>query len=170
MHSLGAGESKEEILQNPLAVMQVDFSTEEIPWSHGRDLYKLWLELKGDKPWPARRDFSLPRMSNYLEYIILIDVEQNPLDFVVRLCGTGHRPFMKFEPTGASFSTTVNGPEYVARFEKLIELGKPYIGVNQYIPWIEDPHMHHRRMHGIALPLGNDDKTINMMMLLAHYF
>ena len=76
-------------LSNPTDIMKVNFLTEDIPWEYGRDLFALWQSKRKNAPWPTRGAISPMEMKPYLEHIMLIDVERDPLDFRVRLSGTG---------------------------------------------------------------------------------
>jgi hypothetical protein len=149
--------------------MLLDFSIDDIPWQHGKDLYRLWDELRSKKPWPSRKQLSPQNMSPYLKDIMLIDVQNEPSDFVVRLAGTGYMRFIPKDPTGDSIRTFNNGANLMARFAKMLELKKPYLGLDQPIPWA-DPMYQYKRFDGMMLPLsdGNTD-NISILMLLVNY-
>jgi hypothetical protein len=145
--------------------MKLNFLVEDIPWQHGRDLFLLWQSRRQGRRWPARTDISPVDMKAYLPDLMLIDVETGPLDFQVRLAGTGYRRFMPYDPTGTSVKDMPNGEEIFSRFEKLVSLGQPYMGLNMPLMWAS---IDYKRFNGLVLPLGEAD-DIRTLMLLVEY-
>ncbi len=155
-------------MTDPLSVMQLDFSEDDIPWTEGKHFYRLWCSLRGTNRWPSRKQLKPIEMREYLEDIMLIDVRDDPLDFVVRLSGTGYNRFLPHDPTGESIVTFNNGEAVFTRFSKMLALEKPYLGLNQPVPWA-DKMKEYSRFDGMVLPLGDDNNQINILMLLVNY-
>jgi hypothetical protein len=153
---------------NHAGTILFDFKEDNIPWEHGKALYRLWKQEKADKNWPSRKQLSPRDMCAYLPDIMLIDVKRDPLDFVVRLSGTGFHRFIPEDPTGQSVYTFNNGEQICARFAKALETKAPYLGLNQPTPW-PDTMYEYKRFNGIVLPLGEDQEDISMLMLLVDY-
>ena len=107
-------------------------------------------------------------MRDYLPDIMLINVERHPLDFTVRLIGTGYLRYIEKDPTGDSIHTFNNSEYIFTRFAKMLELQSPYLGLNQPIPWA-DPLYQYKRFDGMVLPFGDTNQEITMLLLLVNY-
>ena len=145
--------------------MKLNFLAEDIPWKHGRDLYALWQSKRKNARWPERSALKPVDMKHYLEHVMLIDVKQEPLDFKVRLAGTGYRWYMPYDPTGTRIVDMPNGDEIYVRFSKLLELGQPYLGLNMPLMWAR---IDYKRFNGLVLPLGSGDEIKTLMLLVCY--
>ncbi len=154
-------------MTNPLQIMQLDFSSGDIPWSHGQSLFKLWDKLRGDMPWPSRNQLDPMKMHPYLQHIMLMDVQADHSDFTVRLVGTGYSRFMPYDPTGDSISSFTEGDATLSRLQLMLKIQKPYMILDQEIPWADKMYQY-KKFDGLVLPLGEKD-CINILMLLVHY-
>lgn len=153
---------------DPTDIMTLNFEQDDIPWKHGREVYGLWLQKRGSRNWPSRKDITPSDMLPFLEHVMLIDVQYNPTDFVIRLSGTGYNRFIPYNPTGQRIETLANGPDIHARLQRMLELKQPYLGLDQPVAWA-DTQKQFKRFDGIVLPLGDTDEIINMLLLLVHY-
>ena len=151
------------VLSHPIDSMKLNFLKEDIPWTHGQNLFALWQSKRKNARWPTHRAISPLDMKPYLEHIMLIDVEDDPLDFRVRLSGTGYRWYMPYDPTGTRIQDMPNGDDIFARFSKLLELGQPYLGLNMPLMWAA---VDYKRFNGLVLPLGQADKVTSLMLLV----
>jgi hypothetical protein len=146
--------------------MKLNFLKEDIPWQHGQELFQLWQSRRSGRRWPARSDISPMDMKSFLKDIMLIDVKRDPLDFMVKLSGTGYRRFMPYDPTGTRVADMPNGQEIFVRFSTLLELGQPYLGLNMPLMWAD---IDFKRFNGLVLPLGDGGSEICSLMLLVEY-
>lgn len=152
----------------PTSLMQIDFSREDIPWKHGQILYDLWQQKRENRKWPPPKALRPRDMLPYIEHIMLIDVHQKPLDFTMRLVGTGYSRFVPKDPTGQRIIHLKNGEEVFERFQKAVGLGVPYLGLNQPLAWA-DKYKEFKNFDGIVLLLGETDQHIDMLILLVRY-
>lgn len=141
----------------------LNFLPEDIPWQHGRDLFLLWQSRRKNARWPVRGAIKPGEMKPYLEHIMLIDVDTEPLDFTVRLSGTGYRWFMPYDPTGTRIIDMPNGEDIFVRFSRLLELGQPYLGLNMPLMWAS---IDYKRFNGLVLPLGTAAQVTTLMLLV----
>lgn len=155
----------EQLLASPTDVMKLNFLVEDIPWEHGQQLFSLWQSRRLGRRWPSRSEISPMDMKPYLQDVMLIDVQRDPTDFVVRLAGTGYRRFMPYDPTGTRIIDLPNGEDVFARFERLLALGQPYMGLGLPLMWAS---VDFKRVNGLVLPLG-DGVNVNTLMLLVEY-
>lgn len=165
LSAVGETSGIRSVLSKPTDIMKLNFLREDIPWPHGQNLFALWQSRRANARWPARGAIKPLEMKPYLEHIMLIDVEENPLDFRVRLSGTGYRWYMPYDPTGTRIQDMPNGDDIFARFSRLLELGQPYLGLNMPLMWAD---VDYKRFDGLVLPLGEKNK-ITTLMLLVNY-
>lgn len=155
----------DQVLAHPTDVMKLNFLVEDIPWEHGQQLFNLWQSRRHGRRWPSRTDINPVDMKAYLQDIMLIDVQNAPLDFHIRLAGTGYRRFMPYDPTGTRIADMPNGDEIFTRFERVLALGQPYMGLGMPLMWAS---VDFKRFNGLVLPLG-DGVNVNTLMLLVEY-
>lgn len=67
-------------------------------------LLQLWLDKKGDRDMPCRRDFSPVEMKELLPHIYMIDVLGGGADYRIRLWGTALTDLIGTDYTGALMS------------------------------------------------------------------
>ena len=111
---------------------------------------------------PARRDIEPTEIMELLPYVVLIDVERNPVDFRYRLMGTAVAARFGHDHTGARFSalpqqspgTEVwNTATRILQEKRPIVSHVPYVGFNRWIQNYRD----------ISMPLSEDDDAVNMI-------
>ncbi|WP_417454664.1 PAS domain-containing protein [Kiloniella sp.] len=127
--------------------------------------YKYWLSKCQGGTIPSREDISPAEMVPFLPNILLLDVENEPLDFRFRLIGTRIVPLLKRDYTGELMSTIDNlkSPNSVWKnCCKAVDLAEPvyaftpYVGPKKDILDVED----------LILPLASDGKNVNMLMII----
>ncbi len=127
-----------------------------------RRLYAYWLDRKGDRRMPARRDIDPLDFPYLLGSIMLVDVNRDPLRFRVRLHGTSLVRLSAYELTGKLLDDLPSNAyrEYVLeRCRGLVASGEPIV-------------VHHdrvidgRRRNYEALWLPFADEGIAVTMLL----
>lgn len=127
-----------------------------------RRLHAYWVERKGNRPMPARRDIDPLDFPYLLGSIMLIDVVRDPLRFRVRLHGTALVRLLSYELTGKLLDELPN-PDYrayvIARCSGLVESGKPAI-VHQ------DGALsgRWRKYEALWLPFADDGSAVTMLL------
>jgi hypothetical protein len=93
-------------------------------------LYAYWLERKGTRRYPARRDLDPVDLRYVLGHLMLLDVLHDPLRFRFRLHGTEITSRVQYDLTG-KFLDELPDPAYrdyaVARCEGLVASGEPLV-------------------------------------------
>ena len=71
----------------PFPVPRVGFdpSVSSDPGVH--EFYRYWLDLRGDRRFPSRRDVDPTAIPHLLPNVLLLDIHRDPLDFEYRLIG-----------------------------------------------------------------------------------
>ena len=134
-----------------------DFEVDDIPWQEGRFLFNLWLSKSQNGKLPARSDFEPMELKSVLANIVLIDVEQNPLNLTIRLIGSFISNIIKEDRTGQNIQDNLK------RYSWLIENKKPYF-LSKIVP--EWAPVDYRDYNILALPLAVDGSNVDMAMVL----
>lgn len=83
--------------------VSVKANLQAIPFPDLRLMYDHWLELRGERPMPARADFDPAEVPlRILPNIMMVDVRYEPLAFTYRVWGTGVADLHGVDLTGAS--------------------------------------------------------------------
>lgn len=114
---------------------------------------------------PSRSDIYPEEIHRYLPYIVLIDVEPDPLRFKARLVGTEIVKAIGRDFTGMYFDSFPNIDDLLDRLKALMVSKKPYL-VNDNVQWPEKSFMEY---YALALPLSDNDKDINIIMYGMYY-
>lgn len=131
---------------------------------------KYWLEAcpKNGGLFPARSDMKITDLRSRMAKVGIIDVETDPLDFRYRLIGTWLRNFLFEDYTGRSLrELSGKGPgsklwsilEGVYHDRDPLYCAVPYVG----------PKADYKQASSLYLPLADDHKTINKIMLVANF-
>jgi hypothetical protein len=121
-----------------------------------------WDSKRAGRRMPARRDIEPTEILDLLPYVVLIDVEREPLDFRYRLVGTAVAARIGHDHTGARFSALGpqgRGSEVWNTALRILEEKRPivsyvpYVGFNRWIQNYRD----------ISMPLSENNDDVNMI-------
>jgi hypothetical protein len=121
-----------------------------------------WDSKRAGRRMPARRDIEPTEILDLLPYVVLIDVEREPLDFRYRLVGTAVAARIGHDHTGARFSALGpqgRGSEVWNTALRILEEKRPivsyvpYVGFNRWIQNYRD----------ISMPLSENNDEVNMI-------
>ena len=76
-----------------------------------RLLLGLWLDLKGERPAPARADLELRQLRRQAPWLFILEPSGEANGFTYRLAGTAMCAFLKSEKTGANFLSDWGRPQ-----------------------------------------------------------
>jgi hypothetical protein len=130
-------------------------------------LYRYWLERKGYRRFPRRRDIDPLDMQYLLGNLLLIDVLRDPLRFRVRLHGTNMVMRARYDLT-SKLIDDLPIPEYrdyvLARCRALVETGQPLAVLNDRV--LDGRLM---RYEALWLPFSEDGVSVSMLMAALIY-
>lgn len=121
-----------------------------------------WDSKRAGRRMPARRDIEPTEILHLLPYVVLIDVERDPIDFRYRLVGTAVASRFGRDHTGARFSALPQQAQGSERWRTALRILQekrpvvshvPYVGFNRWIQNYRD----------LSMPLAEDDDTVNMI-------
>lgn len=144
-----------------------DVTLGDIPEGYLRSIYSYWESKKEGRLMPSRSDIKPEEFYQFLPQVVLIDVERDPapVRFRARLVGTKVVDAIGQDFTGLYFDSFPNIERMVARFKVLVEKKDPYL-VNDNVQWPEKAFMEY---FGLALPLSDNGKDVNIIMLGMYY-
>lgn len=127
------------------------------------ELYAYWAGLRHGPQLPGRGDIRPDAFKRLLPTISLIDVRRDPLDFRLRLAGTGLYGVYGREITGRSLTEVYNttaADYWRAELTKLVEERRPAVGVHN-LAWRGASHM---SILWLRLPLASNGKDVDMIL------
>ena len=126
---------------------------------HGLDY---WDSKRGARRMPARRDIEPTEILDLLPYVVLIDVEREPLDFRYRLVGTAVAARFGHDRTGERFSALPQqseGSEIWKTAVRILEEKRPIVSHIPYVGfqrWVQN-------YRDISMPLSENNDVVNMI-------
>ena len=127
------------------------------------ELYAYWARLRQGGKLPGRGDIRPDDFKRLLPTISLIDVDGEPLDFRLRLAGTGLYGVYGREITGRRLGDVYNAgaAEYWRReLVKVVEERRPAVGVHS-LAWRGAAHI---SILWLRLPLASNGADVDMIL------
>lgn len=126
-------------------------------------LYQYWTEKCEARRAPRRADIDPVDIPDLLPYISLTDVLDGGARYRIRLAGTKVEERFGCSLTNRMFDEVMHGPylDYVqGLFKKLLRDCAPLYSESSFAP----RRTHELRVKRLALPLSDDQKTVNMIL------
>lgn len=127
-----------------------------------------WAQKRGSQSMPARADIEPGEIKPLLPNIVLLDVLTDPLDFRYRLIGTRIDEHSAQRCTGLLMSEVPGRarPSTVwSNCQRVVETGQPS---DSQVPYV-GPHKDYVTTRQVVLPLSDDGKHVNMLMIVVDY-
>ena len=127
------------------------------------ELYAYWAGLRRSGRLPGRDDIHPDDFKRLLPTISLIDVRRDPLEFRLRLAGTGLYGVYGREITGRMLGDIYQGApgEYWRKeLDKVVDERRPGVGVHS-LAWRGAPHM---SILWLRLPLATNGSDVDMIL------
>ncbi|WP_417316994.1 PAS domain-containing protein [Emcibacter sp.] len=147
-------------------MFNTDVGLEDIPVEPLRELYEYWNRIRGTRMMPARIDIQPAELASILPLLVLVDVEQNPERFKIRLMGTETVKVMGEDLTGQYLETLHDHEKLTQHMLWLVESHKPYLSCDT-MSWKNKNYLSY---YALALPLSDNDRDVNMILFGFHYF
>jgi hypothetical protein len=144
-------------------LIAADWDMEKLAAPPLRELHRYWDQRRAGRSMPARADIDIALIPTLLQYVFLVDVLDGGRDFRFRLAGTHFRDVTEQEVTGQHVAEAFPeqfGAEVRQVWTKVIEEKRPVRGRGNL--WI--PGREHVKWEGVAMPLGEDDEIVNMLL------
>lgn len=127
------------------------------------ELFTYWASLRQGSRLPSRSDIHPREFKRLLPTVSLIDVQRDPLDFRLRLAGTGLYGVYGREITGRTLSDVYNSAaaEYWrSELSKVVESRRPAAGVHS-LAWRGASHT---SILWLRLPLAGNGRDVDMIL------
>jgi hypothetical protein len=127
------------------------------------ELFAYWASRRGGAKLPARRDLDPAGVKRLLPTISLIDVVREPLDFRMRLAGTGLYDVYGREITGRRIGDIYNNAAadyWRVELASVVRERKPAVGVHN-LAWRGASHL---SILWLRLPLATNGTDVDMIL------
>ena len=127
------------------------------------ELFAYWASLRGGGRLPGRRDIDPGRFKRHLPTVSLIDVLHEPLDFRLRLAGTGLYGVYGGEITGRRLSEIYAGSavdHWRGELTQVVREGRPAVGAHN-LSWRGASHL---SLLWLRLPLAANGRDVDMIL------
>ncbi|HQT55383.1 MAG: PAS domain-containing protein [Phenylobacterium sp.] len=127
------------------------------------ELYAYWAGLRSGPRLPGRGDIKPEDFKRLLPTVSLIDVRRDPLDFRLRLAGTGLYSVYGREITGRGLDDVYNSAAadyWRVELGKIVEDRRPAVGVHS-LSWRGASHM---SILWLRLPLATNGVDVDMIL------
>jgi hypothetical protein len=133
-----------------------------------RTLYDYWDQRRRGRRWPARADINPVDLKFALGNLTLVDVHHDPLRFKFRLSGTLFAQRVGMDLTGKwvdEIPDEAYRNEVIERYRQVVDTGQPQVTLSE-----RDFDGQPRKFEILRLPLSDDDKIVNMLLICPLYF
>jgi hypothetical protein len=127
------------------------------------ELFAYWASLRSGGRLPSRGDIDPIHFKRQLPTVSLIEVMREPLDFRMRLAGTGLYSVYGREITGRRLSEVYSPPALDYWRRELVEIvreGRPAVGAHN-LAWRGASHL---SILWLRLPLAANGRDVNMIL------
>ncbi|MDB5477480.1 MAG: hypothetical protein JWP49_2991 [Phenylobacterium sp.] len=127
------------------------------------ELFAYWASRRQGARLPGRRDLDPGDIKRLLPTLSLIDVVREPLDFRIRLAGTGLYDVYGREITGRGLSDVYNSAAadyWRLELAKVVADGRPAVGMHS-LAWRGASHL---SILWLRLPLAADGGRVDMIL------
>jgi len=133
------------------------------------EFYQYWNSKRHGRLMPSRGDIAPEEIKSFLPGIMIVDViSASPIHLVYRLIGTREATVRGYDPTGKSVEEHYDGQcwEDTRDNYSLVINNKAPVYDGEYNT---DPNRQWRETGTIFLPLSEDDKTVNKILVYTEY-
>jgi hypothetical protein len=127
------------------------------------ELFAYWASLRTGGRLPGRRDIDPARFKRHLPTVTLTDVHLEPLDFRMRLAGTGLYGVYGREITGRSLHEVYAGPAadyWRGELQQVVRERRPSVGAHN-LAWRGASHL---SILWLRLPLAANGWDVDMIL------
>jgi hypothetical protein len=127
------------------------------------ELYSYWASKRDGLSLPARGSIHPSHFKRHLPTVSLIDVRNDPRDYVLRLAGTGLYNVYGREITGRSLGEVYNAAAadyWRGELDKVVQERRPAVGVHNFA-WRGADHL---SILWLRLPLASNGRDVDMIL------
>ncbi len=140
-----------------------NFSIRDLTSRHQLDFYNYWHKLRGKRSFPSRADIKPSDIVKILPFIMLLEKYRD--DFQVRLIGTGCTTIFG-EITGQFLSKIGYEACALNQLRSCANMGQASFNVNPVRLFSN----RHYNSSALAMPLSDNDREINMVIVVHDFY
>ena len=128
-----------------------------------QEVFAYWSSLRRDGRLPGRAEIQPGALKRHLPTVSLIDVARDPLDYRLRLAGTGLYGVYGHEITGRALREIYSrdaAAYWRAELDKVVLGRRPGVGCHN-LAWRGADHI---SLVWLRLPLASDGETVDMIL------
>jgi hypothetical protein len=133
-----------------------------------RSIFAYWDRQRGARRMPSRRDIEPADLSGHLPGVVIVDVQQKPLDFIYRLVGTREVEARGYDPSGKRVAEHFFGGDAEAVLSNYRYVAAQGTFLYEFERFL-DKQGHYRTDETLFLPLSTDDRTVTQILTYSHY-
>jgi hypothetical protein len=125
---------------------------------------RYWQRMRGERALPSRRDLDPTEIPGLLPFVMLIDVEPEPLDFRFRLIGGAVEKIVARDTPRRRFSSIpfmAKGNTVWGHYARVVNERRPLVSDLSYVG--NDRSV--RRLRHCLMPLSDDGSNVNMIFV-----
>jgi len=129
-----------------------------------RRIYDYWLARRRNGRLPRRHDIDPSELSDLLANIFLVDVEENPRRYRVRLAGSEVVACFGLDMTGKTideYDLADARDEIMQQYDQAVETGEPNYHRHEF--WTA-AYEHHLNFERLLLPLSSDGEHVDKLL------
>lgn len=131
-----------------------------------RTMHDYWLQKRGTRRMPARRDIDPTEIPRLLPGICLVDVVADERRYVYRLVGTADVEVRGCDPTGKSIIEGFFGPSVenvLASYDRVVTTRAPFLDPTHF--WASTGR--YVTEETLFLPLSDDGESVNKVLVFS---
>jgi hypothetical protein len=128
-----------------------------------QEIFSYWASLRREGKLPGRADICPSQLKRLLPTVSLIDVQREPLDYRLRLAGTGLYPVYGREITGRTLREAYSreaADYWRAELDASVKERRPGVGCHS-LAWRGHPHA---ALMWMRLPLATNGRDVDMIL------
>ncbi|MDJ0948072.1 MAG: PAS domain-containing protein [Alphaproteobacteria bacterium] len=127
-----------------------------------------WDRIRGSRQMPSRKDIDPGDIRDILPNVVLLDVQQEPLDFRYRLIGTEVDRHSSEKHTGKWVTDIPERAPPSKVWENLVHVVETGAPSEQSVPYV-GPLQDFVTTRQITLPLSDNGSDVNMLLIVIDY-
>lgn len=134
-----------------------------------RDGYLYWRSKIVDGRLPGRSDINPIEIPKLMPHVVLVDVKREPeFDFKYRLIGTYVAEHLYKDHTGSWFSEIEHQKAPSQIWQNCCQVAETGTAFAAETPYV-GPHKGFRRVEDVILPLADDGRTVDCLLVFVQY-
>lgn len=132
------------------------------------EIYMYWNQKRGDRRMPKRAEIEPSDITRFLPGVLLVDVRQDPLEFIYRLVGTREVEARGNDPTGRRVGEAFFGnssDDVLENYRRVVASGSYLYDLDKF----NSPGGRFVQDESLFLPLSTTGEGVGQILVYSHY-